>query len=64
MIRPAGKERYKYDRSNLTIHTGKRVWLLKDVPPHVMYEWIREDWVIKGVLVDWLEQKIFWKKTD
>jgi hypothetical protein len=63
MIRPAGVPRYQYDRHDKTIRTSKRTWSLKDVPPHVMYEWIREDWVFKGVLVDWLAEKVFWKRT-
>lgn len=62
--RLGGEPRYGYDRTAKTIATGKKVWSLKDVPPHVMFEWIREGRVIKGVLVDWLEQKVFWKRTD
>ena len=62
--RLSGDRRYRYDRNDKTVTTGKRTWPLKDVPPHVIYEWIREDRIFKGVLQDWLAEKVFWKKRD
>ena len=61
-MRQNGDRRYDYNRADKTVSTGKKTWSLKDVPPHVMYEWIREDMVFKGLFEDWLSDKIFWSK--
>lgn len=61
-MRTYGESRFKYNRADRTVTTKKnKVWSLKDIPPEVMYEWVREDQVFKGLFVDWLSDKIFWK---
>jgi len=58
--RQHGEQRYEYDRVERTVKTlGKkgRKWLLHAVPPHVMYEWIREDRVFKGLFEDWVQMQ-------
>lgn len=62
--RTHGEARYHYDRVAKTVSTGKKEWMLKDIPPHVIFGWIREGRIIKGVLEDWLTEKVFWKRTD
>lgn len=57
-----GEPRFRYDSDAKTVTAGKQVWPLKDIPVHVMFEWIREGRVIKGVLEDWLEQQVFWRR--
>jgi hypothetical protein len=53
--RQHGEQRYEYDRTERTIKLGKRgrKWALHAVPPAVMYEWIREDRVFKGLFEDY-----------
>ena len=61
--RPQGEPRFRYDSDAKTVTAGSHVWTLKDIPVHVMFEWIREGRIIKGVMEDWLEQKLFWKRA-
>lgn len=56
-----GDRRYEYDREAKTVKTGKKVWQLREIPAHVIYEWIREDRVFKGLLEDWVEEQLRWK---
>ena len=58
--RHINERRYEYDRAEQTVITGgkkKRMWALAQVPPEVMYEWIREDRVFKGLFLDWLHAR-------
>lgn len=61
-MRQAGQQRYTYDRATKQVIThGKRKkrHILAQVPPEIMYEWVREDWVTRGVFVDWLTLREF-----
>jgi hypothetical protein len=53
--RAHGERRYEYDRAERTISTGKRKWDLHAVPPAVMYGWVREDRVFKGLFEDYCD---------
>jgi hypothetical protein len=62
-MRQANEPRFPYNRRDRTVTSGKnKTWVLKDVPPEVMYEWVREDRVFKGLFVDWLSDKVFFRK--
>lgn len=52
--------RFHYDREESTVITGgkkRRKWMLGHIPPEVMYEWIREDKIFKGLFIDWLNSR-------
>jgi hypothetical protein len=53
--REFGARRYEYSRAERMVSTGKRRWELRAVPPAVMYEWVREDRVFKGLFEDYCD---------